>query len=822
MVLYNIPDCAWSIDINSTPKKLKPESLTLKDLIHFIPIYRRIKRELNERIKRGEEVVNVFRITKGTGNKGVPIGGLGGGSIGRGWRGEFNAWSIRPGMPHTTTVFADQFSVWIQYKENGEVKTKTMVLSTVKPKSKQLCKWKWPEKKLNGTYYALFPFAWTSYKDIIPGVNLICKQISPFIPHNYKESSYPVGIFEWMIENHREEDIKIAIMFTFQNGMGRPNDGESGHRNALFIKEDAGIVGINLHHVFRQRKPVNQRTKEDEYFEDPLTFTIATKKSPDNTVTWNTRFLTTQSGEELWASFAQSGELSNFSSNNPSSNGEIIGAALASKIQISSQSQGHIVFSLAWDMPIVRFAQGGKYYRYYTRFFEKGVNIAETIACESLNNYIEWEKEIVLWQETIIKNPVYPDWLKCALLNELYYLIDGGSVWFLDPSNKQDIGHFLYLECYDYLMFNTYDVHFYASFALIQLFPKIELSIQRDFAKAILAEDTEERTYHGSNTVGIRKPIGSVPHDLGSPLENPLVKVNAYILWDISKWKDLNPKFVLQIYRDFYATQDIDFLHEVWPAVKSAMEYALNFDTDSDGLIENSGFPDQTYDLWSVNGVSAYTGSLWLASLTAICKMAEVLNEKEVLEKYSVILEKGKKRYNELLWNGKYYKYDSSASKQSDSIMADQLAGLWYCLSCKLSPIVSLDNAIKALQTVFQYNVLKFGNGTKGAVNGMYPNGKRDTTCMQSKEVWTGTSYAFAALMILVGLQDEAFVTAKGIYSMTYQKFNYQFQTPEAWDNKGKYRALSYMRPLAIWSIHWAMKHMLNDEESAKLKLKNV
>ncbi|MHA1779081.1 MAG: GH116 family glycosyl-hydrolase, partial [Candidatus Heimdallarchaeaceae archaeon] len=167
MVLYNIPDCAWSIDINSTPKKLKPESLTLKDLIHFIPIYRRIKRELNERIKRGEEVVNVFRITKGTGNKGVPIGGLGSGSIGRGWRGEFNAWSIRPGMPHTTTVFADQFSVWIQYKENGEVKTKTMVLSTVKPKSKQLCKWKWPEKKLNGTYYALFPFAWTSYKDII-------------------------------------------------------------------------------------------------------------------------------------------------------------------------------------------------------------------------------------------------------------------------------------------------------------------------------------------------------------------------------------------------------------------------------------------------------------------------------------------------------------------------------------------------------------------------------------------------------------------------------------------------------------------------------
>ena len=30
-------------------------------------------------------------------------------------------------------------------------------------------------------------------------------------------------------------------------------------------------------------------------------------------------------------------------------------------------------------------------------------------------------------------------------------------------------------------MINTYDVHFYASFALIQLFPELELSIQYDF-----------------------------------------------------------------------------------------------------------------------------------------------------------------------------------------------------------------------------------------------------------------------------------------------------------------------------------------------------
>lgn len=32
----------------------------------------------------------------------------------------------------------------------------------------------------------------------------------------------------------------------------------------------------------------------------------------------------------------------------------------------------------------------------------------------------------------------------------------------------------------EYRMYNTYDVHFYASFALVMLWPKLELSLQYD------------------------------------------------------------------------------------------------------------------------------------------------------------------------------------------------------------------------------------------------------------------------------------------------------------------------------------------------------
>ncbi len=40
----------------------------------------------------------------------MPLGGLGGGTIGRGWKGDFNRWQIVPGMYTYDQVHADQ--VW--------------------------------------------------------------------------------------------------------------------------------------------------------------------------------------------------------------------------------------------------------------------------------------------------------------------------------------------------------------------------------------------------------------------------------------------------------------------------------------------------------------------------------------------------------------------------------------------------------------------------------------------------------------------------------------------------------------------------------------
>ncbi len=61
--------------------------------------------------------------------------------------------------------------------------------------------------------------------------------------------------------------------------------------------------------------------------------------------------------------------------------------------------------------------------------------------------------------------------------------------------------------------------------------------------------------------------------------------------------------------RDYKATNSQDFLSSVWPSLLRVMlDSAEKYDSDQDGLIENEGVPDQTYDLWSASGPSAYTG----------------------------------------------------------------------------------------------------------------------------------------------------------------------------------------------------------------------
>ncbi len=811
-----IPDAAWSRRFDDAPVAPgSPYAPSLLDMVEMLPFVLRMRRFANQAHRQGRRPYVDFNDPLNPGPQmGVPLGGLGGGTITRGWRGGFVRWQMQPGIYRYGQVPADQFSVYVRHP--GQ-KAHVQVLNADPPDSPALAGWVWGMPGTEATYHALFPRAWTVYEGIAPGVRLTCRQVSPVIPHNYVESSFPAGVFVWDVENAGDQPVTVGLMLTLQNGMGGPNDRAGGHTNRVFELDAEGgrVRGVELRHIHRQETPAGSAGDAPRRFEDLLSFAIAAQSGDGVEVTYRTRFATNGSGMDVWGDFVADGALENADDVRPSTSGVPIGAALCATVEVEPGETAQVPFSLAWDMPVARFGEGRGWFRRYTQFYGRNGDAAPRIARDAIENVDHWEVQIEAWQEPILADPGLPDWYKAALFNEAYYLVDGGTIWIDGPEDaagkeagalaaESSVGHFAYLAGHENRVYNPADAHFYASFALASLWPELELGLQRDMARALFVEDREERRIVGTGDDAPRKVVGMIPHDFGGPDGDPWLRLNTYNLQDVSGWKDLNSKFVLQVYRDFVATQDIEFLADTWEAVLAAIDRLVDFDLDGDGLIENDGYPDNAYDTWVVDGPSAYSGGLWLAALQAVVGMAAMLDHPQEAQRFRSLLAQGKRSYEELLWNDTYYDYDASTNRQRDSLMADQLAGDWYARACGLPGIVPAEHAQSALRAVLETNVRQFEGGEMGAVNGMRPDGRVDTTSMQSQEAWTGTTYAVAAAMLQLGMRDEAFEVAEGITRQNYGPLGMWFMTPEAWTANRRFRSLAAMRPLAIWAIQWA------------------
>lgn len=86
--------------------------------------------------------------------------------------------------------------------------------------------------------------------------------------------------------------------------------------------------------------------------------------------------------------------------------------------------------------------------------------------------------------------------------------------------DRVEYGKFAYLEGQEYRMYNTYDVHFYASFVLADLWPKLQLGIQYEFRDTVSRSDSTTRWFLFNGQFGKRKNINCIPHDIGDPGNN--------------------------------------------------------------------------------------------------------------------------------------------------------------------------------------------------------------------------------------------------------------------------------------------------------------
>ncbi|XP_045495199.1 non-lysosomal glucosylceramidase [Colias croceus] len=887
-----------------TKQLIIPRPNQILDLMPLTARY--VKYYCARRMQKKRPIMNYFHMVSAQRMYGCPIGGIGGGTIGRGFKGEFCRFQLYPGLYEYVTVPECQFIVNIRNEKNETIFQS--VLSTYDKPKKAPSTWEWNLKGSDCEYTALYPRAWTTYDLTKYGVKLVCRQISPVIPHNYKDSSLPCAVFVFSAKNVSNERRTVNITFTWTEVLAGPNKRKNSAKLDLERYSEDNTCGVTL---------------EQKICDTPITFTIAKNKKDNETIhegycLWNS----TKGSNYVWDCIKNNGKLQPDPSQTPTPpkttdkdpkkddkekpkkiyKNDSVG--LSNTMTLDPGGCGLSEFCLVWDMPTIKYKKDRKIHRrYYTKYFGSDGIAGASIAAYALRNYRNWEKQLAEWQDPILNNSNIPDWLKSALMNELYFVADGGTIWFdvseeypeTDP--RRDFGVFGYLEGHEYRMYNTYDVHFYASFALAQLWPNLQVVLQYMYRDAIVLETTQQRQSLYNGKYVKFKIKESIPHDLGDPEDIPFTHINAYNIHDVSEWRDLNLKFILQVMRDYrllrahsapfpseryqsmafiddvregteddlytrsteqpeekspdvsvdlstdplpapnkeempdildllYRSSEVvpecheivepretattwnskQYLSDMYPSCAALLRKAHLWDKDGDGLIENGGFPDQTYDAWVMSGPSAYCGGLWVASVSVVRAMAHILGFEEDEREFSKLLEQAKTSMTDKLWNGNYYLFDTKASNKN-VVMADQLAGQWFLRASDWTDEVFPDaNVKKALQTIYDNNVQKFLNGRCGAVNG-YVVGARghiDTTALQSEEVWTGVTYGLAALMIYEGMHEQAFATAGGLHN-TLTKMGLSFETPEALYENGNHRSIAYMRPLSIWSMYQAI-----------------
>jgi len=738
--------------------------------------------------------------------QGAPVGGFGAGTFSRTFRGDFARWHIKSGVHKYVSVPANQFAMF--QRVAGDPAGTARVLMTDHPKNGELASWQWDYPVGAGEYAALFPKSWYDYRwDKFPA-HVVLEQFSPVLPDNYKESSYPVAVYRWHAENPTNKAVTVSVLLSWTNMGGWFRTYTHDFQSALsqgnqnhFRQEGVASAGTMKGIVFDRHRAdgvINEWDGE---------FSVAALQSPGVEVFYQTEFLADGDGKAVWTPFSKDGTLAN--SDTPwVSASEKIGGAIAVRFTLQPGEQKIIPMVIAWDFPVVEFGQGRKWNRKYTDVYGASGSNSWAIGRDGLLHAAEWSDAIDDWQRPYIKDESKPAWYRGMLFNELYTLTDGGTFWGRQVnSDRNATATFSLLECFDYAYYGTLDVRFYASAPLLKFWPAIDKQVLREFAITVPREYPDlglwvAKTQETGNPVlHKRKKIGAVPHDLGVPEGDPFVSVNEPGWQDTNDWKDLNSKFVLMVYRDYVLTGKTDkaFLREMWPAVQAAMTYLKQFDHGG-GIPENSGYPDQTYDSWIVRGVSAYCGGLWLAALRASDETARALGDDHAAEDYHALFLKAQKTYIDKLWNGEYFRYDAQ-SEYRDSIQADQLAGQWYANMTGLGDLVPKQMQVSALKKIYENNVMKFGKGEMGAANGMAADGSIIRDNEQAQEVWAGTSFALAALLLSEGLKDEAYHTAWGIHQVIYETKGYWFRSPEAWDDTGNFRASMYMRPAAVWAM---------------------
>jgi non-lysosomal glucosylceramidase len=329
------------------------------------------------------------------------------GSIGRTYRGDAARWHHEVGRHRHGPVAADGFSIFV----GGPDGTRATVLSALRPA--ELPAWGWTLPVGGGTYHGLFPRAWQAFEPDVLGVRAIGEQLSPVIAGDLTRSALPVGAFEWWLENPGPDPLTVGLLFTWADPPAA--DGPPAHRPHDVVRA-GDVVGIS--------------------FGDPgdaaptaMRGSLSIAALGDDGIELSARAsFDPATDADLWADFAADGRLEPDGSGATPASVRASGAAVAATVLLAPGERRSIRFAIAWDLPMVEFGAGRRWWKRYTRDWGRsGLRSWDLVTHTSSGCPTGGAGSRP--GRRLPRRPRPARLVQMALFNELYFLVDGGSFW---------------------------------------------------------------------------------------------------------------------------------------------------------------------------------------------------------------------------------------------------------------------------------------------------------------------------------------------------------------------------------------------------------
>lgn len=760
---------------------------------------------------------------------GVPLGGVGAGSFMINQAGSFGPWDFGGTTQNaggSPTQFEDrilpQAAFHVREQVSGDAAAVRTLAVNAPPWNQLPSTWN-TLKAGDGSYSALWPFGWASYKPFSAGVSM--RFWSPIVAGNDELTSMPVAFFDVRLANTTNRRDRISVMFTMPNASEHASGTvRTGLTSQVRTDRATGVTAVTLSSSSPKDTPDAQNSE----------WTIAAQPRRGQRVSYVTSWNASGNGRDIYQAFSATGDLRNRALDRSASAGAIAVTATLAPGQVET-----IPFALAWDFPQTTVPAAGTcsampggpcevwsndpnqyFMRRYTSFF--GARETRTndyvngsypfhqgfaIADRMLAQHDRAVSLVQRWWGRIVDNRAYPSWLVREALNEEIQMVFNESFWesgmvTRTPSTTSRIGAAVpgtHLFCTstggNWNNCNEWDTDAWGYLAELLLWPNVE----RDRLRGVIQE-----AYQHVNGVGETGATHNVATNSAEPVVGRL------------QFSDVPMATIFRSYAYYRRTGDAAFLRYAYPAMLQLMQGLQKGIHAPDHFPQDLPGQEDSYDAWHAEMHNIYNAQLWLLTeevMVDATRHARALGVSAatpaVDDQLRQDLPQAKQEFEAIFWNPVlgHYTMDPGGAGYQGGYFIDRFFAQQIATTLGLPPLVPLAHEVQDLHNAAgqQMQNKKDGHliGPPNMSPEVGPMNPIQEQVIEEGEIWPGAAMEYAGTYLQAGqAAKDPVLTKQGMdiahvleYWMVEKvSLGFLFEEPGGWmyDDPAVYRSPSF------------------------------